>query len=164
MIADHLPERPAGGDWTQYRRLARFLLPYRGRVAGALVALAVAAGCVLALGQGLRHVIDAGFGAADSRVLDAALAAVLGLAVLLSVATYARFYLMMTTGERVIADLRRAVFDHVVGFAPSFFEQARTGEVISRLTNDTTLLQGVIGFGFSMAIRNAIMLVGAWTR
>jgi len=68
---------------------------------------------------------------------------------------------MMTTGERVIADLRRAVFDHVVGFAPSFFEQARTGEVISRLTNDTTLLQGVIGFGFSMAIRNAIMLVGA---
>jgi len=161
MIADHLPERPPGGDWAQYRRLARFLVPYRVRVACALLALAVAAGCVLALGQGLRYVIDAGFGTADGRVLDAALAAVLGLAVLLSAATYARFYLMMTTGERVIADLRRAVFDHVVGFAPSFFEQARTGEVISRLTNDTTLLQGVIGFGFSMAIRNAIMLVGA---
>lgn len=161
MIADHLPERPASRDWSQFRRLGRFLVPYRGRVAGALAALLVAAGCVLALGQGLRYVIDAGFGSADARVLDAALAGVLGLALLLAAATYARFYLMMTTGERVIADLRRAVFDHILGFAPSFFEQARTGEVISRLTNDTTLLQGVIGFGFSMAVRNAIMLAGA---
>ena len=161
MIADHLPERPASKDWAQFLRLGRFLLPYKAHVAGALASLLVAASCVLALGQGLRYVIDSGFGSADARVLDAALAGVLALAVLLAGATYARFYLMMTTGERVIADLRRAVFDRILAFAPSFFEQARTGEVISRLTNDTTLLQGVIGFGFSMAVRNAIMLVGA---
>ncbi|MGE0874975.1 MAG: ABC transporter transmembrane domain-containing protein [Burkholderiales bacterium] len=161
MIAEHLPERPASRDWSQFLRLGRFLAPYKARVAGAIASLLVAASCVLALGQGLRHVIDAGFGAADERILDLALAGVLGLAVLLSAATWARFYLMMTTGERVIADIRRAVFNHVLSFAPSFFESARTAEVISRLTNDTTLLQGVIGFGFSMAVRNALLLVGA---
>jgi len=161
MIGESLPERPASRDWSQFLRLARFLAPYRLRVAGALAALLVAASCVLALGQGLRHVIDAGFGSANPRILDLALAGVLGLAVVLALATWARFHLMMTTGEHVVADIRRAVFDHILAFSPSFFEQARTGEVISRLTNDTTLLQGVIGFGFSMAVRNALMLAGA---
>ena len=161
MIADHLPERPASRDWSQFLRLGRFLAPYKARVAGALAALLVAASCVLALGQGLRYVIDSGFGSADARILDVALAGVLALAVLLAAATWARFYLMMTTGERVIADIRRAVFDHILSFSPSFFESTRTGEVISRLTNDTTLLQGVIGFGFSMAVRNALLLAGA---
>ncbi len=161
MFHDHLPERPGSSDWTQFARLARFLAPYKLRVAAAVAALLAAAACVLVLGQGLRHVIDAGFGAADADVLDTALGAVLGLALLLAAATYARFYLMMTTGERVVADIRRAVFDHILGLAPSYFESARTGEVISRLTNDTAVLQAVIGYGFSMAIRNSILLAGA---
>jgi ATP-binding cassette subfamily B protein len=161
MFHDHLPDRPGSRDWAQFLRLARFLAPYRWRVAAAVVALLAAAACVLALGQGLRHVIDAGFGAADSGVLDRALGAVLALAVLLAAATFARFYLMMTTGERIIADIRRAVFDHILRFSPSFFESARTGEVISRLTNDSTVLQAVIGYGFSMAVRNSILLAGA---
>ena len=142
-------------------RLARFVTPYRARVAAALVALLVAAAAVLALGQGLRHVVDNGFGSGDPRLLDQALAAMIAVAVALSVATWFRFYLMMTTGERVVTDLRRAVFDHIVGLDPAFFEATRTGEVISRLTNDTTLLQQVIGYGLSMFVRNLIMMVGA---
>jgi ATP-binding cassette subfamily B protein len=142
-------------------RLARFLLPYRARVAGAMVALLFAAGCVLALGQGLRHVVDAGFGSGDPRLLDRALAAVIAVAATLAVATWFRFFLMMSTGERVVADLRRAVFNHVLGLEPAFFEATRTGEVISRLTNDATLLQQVIGYGVSMFVRNALMMAGA---
>ena len=142
-------------------RLARFLLPHRLRIAAALLALLVAAGCVLALGQGLKHVIDAGFGSGDPRLLNQALAAMIAVAATLATATWFRFYLMMSTGERVVTDLRRAVFDHVLGLDPAFFETARTGEVISRLTNDTTLLQQVIGYGLSMFVRNAVMMIGA---
>ena len=161
IFADHLPDRPGGRDPAQFLRLARFLAPYKLRVAGAIAALLVAAGCVLALGQGLKHVIDQGFGQANAATLDAALAGVLALAAVLSIATYARFYLMMSTGERVITDIRRAVFDHILALAPGYFESTRTGEVISRLTNDTTVLQAVIGFGFSLAVRNALLLAGA---
>jgi ATP-binding cassette subfamily B protein len=161
VFPETIPERPGSRDWAQFARLARFVLPYRARVAAAIAALLVAAGCVLAFGQGLRHVIDTGFASADAGVLDRALAGVLALSVVLAVATYARFYLMMSIGERVVADIRRAVFDHIVQFAPSYFETVRTGEVISRLTNDTTLLQAVIGYGFSLAVRNSLLLAGA---
>ena len=161
VFNDRLPDRPGSTDFSQFLRLARFLLPYRLRIAGAIVALLVAAACVLALGQGLRYVIDAGFTAASPEVLDRALVAVFALAGLLSIATYARFFLMLSTGERVIADIRRAVFNHILRFAPSYFETVRTGEVISRLTNDTTLLQAVVGYGFSLALRNVLLLLGA---
>jgi ATP-binding cassette subfamily B protein len=143
------------------RRLVGFLTPYRLRIAGALVALIVAAGSVLALGQGLKHVIDAGFASGEPRLLDQALAGVVGVAVVMAAATWCRFYLMMTTGERVVTDIRRAVYGHLLSLEPAYFEAARTGEVISRLTNDTTQLQIVIGYGFSMFLRNALMGVGA---
>ena len=142
-------------------RLARFLAPYRWRVAAALAALLVAAGCVLALGQGLKYVVDAGFGSGEPQLLDQALAAAVAMAVTLAVATYFRFYLMMSTGERVVTDLRRAVFDHLLALSPGFFESARTGEVISRLASDTTVVQQVIGYGLSMFVRNLLMMTGA---
>jgi ATP-binding cassette subfamily B protein len=145
----------------QVLRLARFVYPYRLKIAVALVALIVAAGCVLALGQGLRHVVDRGFGSANPALLNAALVAMIGVAALLAAATFVRFYLMMTLGERVVTDLRRAVFDHILGLEPGYFEATRTGEVISRLTNDTTLLQQVIGYGLSMFVRNLLMMTGA---
>src|SRR5262245_65417434 len=85
----------------------------------------------------------------------------IALAALLALATWCRFYLMMTTGERVVTDLRRAVFDHILGLEPAFFEKERTGEVVSRLTHDATLLQQVIGYGLSMFVRNALMMAGA---
>ena len=146
---------------SHYTRLFGFLWPYRVRIAWAVAALTVAAGSVLALGQGLRHVVDNGFGSGDPRLLDAALAAMIAIAAALAAATYFRFYLMMTTGERVVTDLRRAVFDHILGLDPAFFEATRTGEVNSRLTADTTILQQVIGFGLSMFVRNLMMMTGA---
>lgn len=142
-------------------RLARFVAPYRLKVAAAMAALVIAAGCVLALGQGLKLVVDQGFGGASPRMLDAALAAMIGVAALLAAATFARFYLMMTIGERVVTDLRRNLFNHILSLEPGYFEATRTGEVISRLTNDTTLLQQVIGYGLSMFVRNLLMMVGA---
>jgi ATP-binding cassette subfamily B protein len=142
-------------------RMARFLAPYRGRIAAALAALVVAAVCVLALGQGLKLVVDKGFGSGEPQLLDQALAAVVALAAVLAVATYFRFRLMLSTGERVVTDLRRAVFDHLLGLAPSFFESTRTGEVISRLAGDATVLQQVIGYGLSMFVRNLLMMIGA---
>ena len=141
--------------------LARFLMPYRARIGAAVAALVLAAGCVLALGQGVKHVVDNGFGSGDPRLLDQALAAMIVVAAALAVATWFRFYLMMSTGERVVTDLRRAVFDHMLGLEPAFFEATRTGEVISRLTNDTAQLQQVIGYGFSMFVRNLLMMAGA---
>ncbi len=142
-------------------RLARFVAPYRLKIAVALFALAIAAGCVLALGQGLKYVIDKGFGSANTELLNAALVAMIGVAALLSVATFTRFLLMMSLGERVVADLRRTVFNHILALEPGYFEATRTGEVISRLTNDTSLLLQVIGSGLSMFVRNLLMMLGA---
>jgi ATP-binding cassette subfamily B protein len=142
-------------------RLARFVIPYRWQVAGALAALVLAAACWLALGQGVKHVVDSGFGSGEPRLLDQALAGMIAIAAALALATWFRFYLMMTLGERVVTDLRRAVFDHILRLQAAFFESARTGEVISRLTNDATLLQQVIGYGFSMFLRNGLMMAGA---
>ncbi len=149
------------GDIAQLARLGRFLFPYRWRIAIALAALVIAASCVLALGQGLRYVIDAGFGSGDPHLLNVALAAVVAVAVVLSCATWVRFYLMMSVGERVIADLRQAVFGHVLTLSPAFFDSSRTGEIASRLTNDSEQLRQVIGFGFSMFLRNGLMMLGA---
>ena len=160
-MADLPPVPPPKGDIAQLARLVRFLVPHRGRIAIAMLALLVASGTVLALGQGLKYVIDAGFGSGDSNNLNVALAGVITLAVVLSLATWGRFYLMMSTGERVVTDIRRAVFDHVLELSPGFFDSARTGEIVSRILNDTTQLQVVIGFGFSMFIRNGLMMVGA---
>ncbi len=152
---------PPKGEVAQLARLARFLSPHGKRIAGALAALVVASACVLGLGQGLRAVIDAGFGSGDPAHLNLALAGFVMVAVVLAVATWFRFYLMMSTGERVVADLRREVYSHVLSLSPAYFDSARTGEIVSRLTNDTSQLQQVIGFGISMFLRNALMSAGA---
>ena len=142
-------------------RIARFLWPYRSRIALALAALLVAVACVLALGRGVQHVVDRGFGSGDPRLLDQALAAMIAVVVVYAAATWVRFYFMMSVGERVVTDLRRAVFDHLLALDPAFFEKERTGDVVSRLTNDATLVQQVIGYGLSMFVRNSLMMLGA---
>jgi ATP-binding cassette subfamily B protein len=152
---------PPRADVAHLFRLGRFIAPYRRRIALALLALLVAAGCVLALGQGLRHVIDAGFGSGDPHLLNSALVVVITVSTLLAAATGARFYHMMSGGERIVADLRQAVFAHVISLTPAFYDAARTGEIASRLTNDTEQLRQVVGFGVSMFLRNAIMMLGA---
>ena len=136
------------------------LKPYRRRVILALIALVLASLAMLGVGQGLRAVIDRGFAAGDPAWLDRALLAMFGIITLLAAATYTRFYNVSWLGERVTADLRRRVFDHLLSLPPSFFEQGRTGAVISSLTADTTLIEHAIGSSLSIALRNLLILIG----
>ncbi|MBW7862433.1 MAG: ATP-binding cassette domain-containing protein [Rhodocyclaceae bacterium] len=136
------------------------LKPYRGRVLIAGLALIVAATAMLAVGQGLRAVIDQGFSAGDPAWLDRTLAAMFGVIVVLALATFTRFYHVSWLGERVTADLRQRVFDHLLTLPPSWFEAGRTGEVISRLTSDTAQIESVVGSSLSIALRNLLLLVG----
>ena len=160
-LKDSIPDRPASRDIRQLARVLGFLAPYRRQIAIALVALVVAAGCVLVLGQGLRRVIDRGFSGADAALLDQALIALLAVIVVMAIATYTRFYYVSWIGERVTADIRRAVFGHLLDLSPGFFEVTRTGEVISRLINDTSLLEVVIGSSASFALRNTLIMLGS---
>ncbi|TYC54407.1 ATP-binding cassette domain-containing protein [Zoogloea oleivorans] len=138
----------------------QLLRPYRRRVFIAAIALVVAAAAMLAVGQGLRAVIDKGFSAGDPAWLDRTLAAMFGVIALLAAATYLRFYNVSWLGERVTADIRRRVFDHLLSLPPAWFEAGRTGEVISRLTSDTTQIENVVGSSLSIALRNALLLIG----
>jgi len=142
------------------RMLWRFVAPYRLQMVGAAIALVIAAGCFLVIGQGLKRVIDLGFMRGDASALNHALFALLGVIVVMAGATYVRFYLVSWLGERAIADVRRAVFSHLLELSPGFFEQARTGDMVSRLTADTTLLEQVIGSSVSMAVRNTLLGLG----
>ncbi|MCB1898894.1 ABC transporter transmembrane domain-containing protein [Cognatazoarcus halotolerans] len=143
-----------------FRLFFGLLRPHRSRVAFAAIALVVAAGAMLGVGQGLRAVIDKGFSAGDPDWLDRTLLAMFATIALLAAATYVRFYNVSWLGERITADLRRKVFDHLLSLPPSWFEAGRTGEVISRLTSDTTQIENVIGSGLSIALRNALLLIG----
>ncbi len=141
--------------------LIELLKPYSARIVAALVALVVAASCMLLIGQGLRQVIDRGFSSGSPQLLDYALLGLVGVILVMAAATYARFYLVSWLGERITADLRRKVFSHLLGLSPEFFEQNRTGDLLSRLTNDTTQLETVIGSSVSMALRNSLLLIGS---
>ncbi len=153
-------DRPPGKDLRILRRVVGLLAPYRWRVVGAVLALLTTSLATLALGQGLRILIDDGFTGDDPATLDRALALLIGLSVVLAAGFFSRYYLVSWLGERVVADLRNAVFERIVALHPGFFEITRTGEVLSRLTTDTTLLQTIIGSSASMALRNTLGLVG----
>jgi ATP-binding cassette subfamily B protein len=143
------------------RSLLGFLTPYRPQVLIFLVALLMTAAITLSIGQGLRFVIDRGFVGQSLNGLNFAVTFIMGAAVLMAVGTYVRFYLISWLGERVSADIRTAVFGHIVGLHPSFFETNRSGDIMSRLTADTTLLQSIIGSSFSIALRSVISFFGA---
>ncbi|MDW4551392.1 ABC transporter transmembrane domain-containing protein [Defluviimonas sp. D31] len=140
-----------GGLWP-------FVAPYRMLVVLAGLALTLTASVSLLLPQAVRRVIDEfGNGAA---LLDGYFGAAIGIAALLALGTGARYYLVTRLGERVVADIRRAVFDRVIGMSPAFYEKTMTGEVVSRITTDTTLILSVIGSSVSVALRNVLILVG----
>ena len=143
--------------------LMPFMRPYAGSFAVAILALVFTAALSLVLPLAVRRVVD-GFGsgldAAQVALLDRYFAAALGIAVLLALGTGARYYFVSRLGERVVADIRRAVFDRVIGMSPAFYERLMTGEVLSRITTDTTVLLSVIGSSVSLALRNALLLVG----
>lgn len=141
-------------------QLLQFLLPYKKRVGVFLLALIFTSGMTLTLGQGVRMLIDNGFVNQSMQQLNAAIAFILMLSVLMALGTFVRFYLISWLGERVSADIRLAVFNRLVSLHPSFFETNRSGEMISRLTTDTTLLQSIIGSSFSIALRSSISFFG----
>lgn len=160
MARSPLPERPKGRDLRTLKRAWGFLVPYRLRVIGAIIALTITAAATLGLGQGLKGLIDSGFAGGDAGALDRALYFLIALSVIMAGGTFARFYLVSWLGERVVADLREAVFNRVLSLHPGFFEVTKTGEILSRLTTDTTLLQSVIGSSASMALRNSLNFIG----
>jgi ATP-binding cassette, subfamily B, bacterial len=138
-----------------------FLRPYKLRLVAASLALLFTAAATLSLGWGLQVLIDQGFGTGTSTGLSEAIALLITIAGAMAVGTFVRFYLVSWLGERVSADIRKAVFDNIVRLHPGFFELNRSGEIMSRLTTDTTLLQTIIGSSFSMALRSSLTLTGA---
>lgn len=140
--------------------LGPYLKPYRGRVLLALLSLLVAAGTVLAFGACLRALIDLGFAQGRPDILNYALASLLAVAVVLAIASGARFYLVSWLGERVVGDLRRDLFAHVVRLGPAWFEIKRSGDVMSRISADAQLIEQVIGSSASVALRNTLMCLG----
>lgn len=142
-------------------KLWAFMRPYKMTLVFASVALVFTAGVTLSIGQGVRLLVDDGLVASSSEALTQTAQIVLILSLLMAIGTYARFYLVSWLGERVTADLRSAVFSHLVSLHPSYFEMNKSGEIMSRLTTDTSLLQNIIGSSFSMALRSALTFVGS---
>lgn len=142
------------------RLTTRFLAPYRWPALGALLALIVTAGITLSMGQGIRLLVDQGFMTQSPHLLNQSIGLFMVLVVGLAIGTFARFYLVSWIGERVVADIRRQVFNHLVYLHPGFYEDNRSSEIQSRLTADTTLLQSVIGSSLSLFLRNLLMVIG----
>jgi len=149
-----------GKSISALKMVLPYITPYRLQLGGAAVALLFAAATVLAMGAGLRLLIDEGFAAGNPLLLDRAVIVLVAVVVLLAGASYARFYLISWVGERVVADLRVAVFNHVIGLNLGFFETRSTGEILSRISTDTTLVQTVVGSSVSIALRNLLLFFG----
>lgn len=142
-------------------RLVPYLKRYRGMVAGAIVALVAAAVTSLALPLAVRRMIDHGFDHTDRGLIDSYFLAIMAMAVVLAVASAMRYYFVITIGERIVSDMRREVFDHVTRLSPAFFDINQSGEIVSRLTADTTQIKSAVGATASVALRNLILCLGA---
>ena len=149
------------GSFRALLPLARYGLKYRGRALAALLALVLSSAATLAVPFALREMIDFGFSSDRHSVIDAYFLAVGGLVIVIALAAAARLYLVTTLGERVVADLRRDVFAHLIGLDAAFYDTAKTGELVSRLTSDTTQIKAAFGSTVSIALRNFFMLVGS---
>jgi ATP-binding cassette, subfamily B, bacterial len=154
------PDRAGSRNLRPLRDLMPFLRPYRGMMLAALGALLLAAGATLSLPVAVRFMIDEGFSGESAAHVDRYFIAMFGIASLLAISTSLRYYLVSWLGERIVADVREAVFSHILRLSQAFYETTRTGEVLSRLTTDTTILQTVIGSSASVALRNMLLLAG----
>lgn len=157
----HAAERPKSRSLKPLRALWPYLRVYRGTLLLAIIALLVASGAMLVIPLAFRNVIDSGMAAQDAATVNTYFVAFLAVAVVFGVFAALRFYLVSWLGERVVADLRADIYRRVIRMDPTFFEVTRTGEVLSRLTTDTTLVQSIAGVNLSMTLRSAIQLVGA---
>lgn len=147
-------------DRAVFWQLLQFLVVYKKTLVAAAIALVFTAAVTLAMGQGVRLLIDDGFVAGSAAKLNQAALFIIGLAMMMAVGTFLRFYFVSWLGERVSADIRLRVFDHLLTLHPHYFEENRSGEIMSRLTTDTTLLQTVIGSSASMALRSFLTFIG----
>lgn len=157
---DNADTAQTNGDKSSLKRIFPLLKPYKTALIGAVIALVVAAGTVLAIGACLRFLVDYGLSRENDRILDLALIGLIIIIVLLSIASFFRSYLVATIGEKLIADMRKEVYANLIHLDPGFYESTNTGELISRVTADTTVLQSVLASTLPIAIRNAILLVG----
>lgn len=162
-MRSNAPETAPRGRVRPLLALMPYVLRYRGRFLGALAALFVAAGATLAIPLAVRRMIDLGFASEKSGTIDQYFIAILAVVAILALASAFRYFLVTTIGERVVADLRSAVFAHIVSLDAGFFDTARAGELTSRLTADTTQIKAAVGSSASVALRNVLLLMGAAT-
>ncbi len=160
MARTSQPDRPRAESLRPLKFALPFLRPYRGRILLALVFLTLAALSMLGMPVSIRYVIDYGFSPDKVGNIDRYFMALLALALAFAMFSSLRYYTVMWIGERVIADIRSRVYNHVIKMSPTFFEVTRTGEVLSRLTTDTTLVQTVFGAGLSIALRSLFSVIG----
>ena len=163
MSTPNSPQASQRSSLSTLKGLLPFLRPYRARFFVAGIALVVAACATLAIPAAFKQMIDMGFGGTGDHSIkhvDLTFLALFGVATVLGISTAARFYMVSWLGERVTADIRSKVYSHVVTQSPQFFETTQTGEVLSRLTTDTTLIQTVVGTSISMALRNILLFIG----
>src|SRR5215218_9623900 len=154
------PSRPKAALGA-LRPLVPFALAYRGRIALALIALAVASVATLTLPLAVRRVVDRGFSESSGHILHAYFGMLIVVVAVLALASAARYYLVITLGERVVADLRAAVFRRLAALDPSYFDATQSGEIVSRLTADTTQVKSAFGVSISIALRNSFLFFGA---
>jgi len=155
------PARPTSKRLSSLKSIWPFVRPYRGQMLLALLALGISSAAALSLPAAVGQMIDHGFSASDAALIDRYFIALFGVAAVLAIATPLRFYFVSVLGERVMADLRDAVYQRLLTLSPAFFESTRIGEVLSRLTTDTTLIQQVVGSSASVALRSAVTLLGS---
>lgn len=160
-ISNSASQQRPKGNICNLRPMLSYLRPYRLAVMGALVAIVFTSSAVLGMGWGLRYLIDEGLSKGNAMLLDRAFEWLVGVTLLLALASYTRFFLVSWIGERMVADIRRDVYAKLVRMHVGYFESTRTGEILSRLTTDTTLLQTVIGSSVSVAARNLLSMLGA---
>jgi ATP-binding cassette subfamily B protein len=155
-----MPDRPRSKNLSYLKRTWGFMKPYTTKLTFAGLALLLTSGATLSIGVGLKFLIDRGLSGGDQNFLNLGFLVLLAIIIVISLGTYARFYYISWVGERVVADVRKAVFDQVIKQSPGFYETTKTGEILSRLTSDTTLLQTVVGSSLSIALRNMLSVLG----
>ena len=163
------PTAAAASERQQSRKLkpllslAPYIARYRWRASAALVALLLAALATLLVPIAVRRMIDFGFSRESANLIDSYFAVMIVIVAVLALASASRFYLVTTLGERIVADLREGVFGHLVSLSLAYFDEAKTGELVSRLTADTTQIKAAVGASVSIALRNSVLFIGAAT-
>ncbi len=161
MAKEVVEDRKQRPDFSALRSFWPYARAQKRRIAFALLALVVASGATLALPLAVRRVIDAGFSGGEQQLANSYFALLIGVVAVLALASSARFYLVMTVGERIVSNLRADVFRHLTRLEPAFFDASRAGDLVSRLTADTTQIKSTFASTASIALRNAIMFLGA---